>query len=150
MNDDKKMSRPVIPIDWKIVDQFLEYGCPGTEIAALFGMHPETLYRRTQQEQGIGFTEYSAKKKSKGDAYIRQAQYLKAIGKKEGQGDNVMLIWLGKQRLGQTDAPPEQIVHAEIDKRFSAVMNQLSQLQSGDKSVISLSAEAPKPKQCNQ
>ena len=41
-----------------------------------------------------------------------------------------MAIWLGKQWLGQKETVPENQVSEEIDKRFIAMMNQLSSLQS--------------------
>ena len=37
------MSPPPIEIDWNIVDDFLIAGSSGTEVAAFFGMAPDTL-----------------------------------------------------------------------------------------------------------
>lgn len=91
-------SRPIIPIDWDQVDKLLMSGCLGTEIASAIGCCPDTLYQRTLQEKGMIFSEYSRKKKEKGDTILRHAQFAKAA-----KGDNTMLIWLGKLRLGQRD-----------------------------------------------
>ncbi len=94
----RPQSRPVIPIDWDQVDKLLISGCTGTEIASSIGCCPDTLYDRTEQEKGVLFSEYSRQKKEKGDTLLRQAQFAKAA-----KGDNTMLIWLGKLRLGQRD-----------------------------------------------
>lgn len=90
--------RPAIPIDWNMVDRYLESDCTGTEIAGVIGCHPHTLYERCVQEKGITFSEYSAQKRSKGDALLRAKQFAEAM-----RGDRGMLIWLGKQRLGQKE-----------------------------------------------
>lgn len=98
--ESKKITKPLIPIDWKKADDLLTAGCHGTEVASYFGMHPETFYDRVKIEKGIGFTEYSSKKKSHGEALIRAQQFKKALGQTE-EGDNTLLIWLGKTRLKQ-------------------------------------------------
>ena len=86
------------PIDWNIVDNALVAGCSGVEIAGLLGVHYETLYDRTVKEKGKSFTEYSHEKKAKGDSLLRQKQFQEAM-----KGDRGMLIWLGKNRLGQRE-----------------------------------------------
>lgn len=96
------MSRPEIKIDWAIVDDLLTSGCLGTEVAAYFAMHPDTFYRRVEEKHGMGFTDFLQQKRSKGDALIRAQQYAKSIGITK-KGDNMMLIWLGKNRLNQND-----------------------------------------------
>lgn len=99
------MSRPEKPIDWAKVDQLLIAGCLGTEIAAHFDMHSHTFYDRVMGQYGVTFTDYCAEKRSKGDSLLRAKQYEKAL-----QGDNVMLVWLGKVRLKQreNDVPSDQ------------------------------------------
>lgn len=120
-----RVSRPLIPIDWDRTDELLEAGALGTEIAAYFGMHPETFYDRVRTKYEIGFTQYVAEKKSKGDALIREAQYKKAIRKL----DNTMLIWLGKQRLGQKENNGDVVVSADVLKAFDQLMAQIDSAQ---------------------
>lgn len=120
------MPRKEIPIDWKRVDELLEAGCLGTEIASYFGMHPDTFYKRVELQYRMGYSAYSAQKKATGEALIREAQYKKAIKK----NDNTMLVWLGKQRLGQKESPSEHAVSEEIMKYYMEVMNQIATLQS--------------------
>ena len=85
-------------IDWNLVNKLLEAGCTGTEIAPHFGIHYETLYDRAYKDFGIMWTEYAQRLRQKGDSSLRAVQYAKAL-----KGDNMMLIWLGKNRLGQRD-----------------------------------------------
>jgi len=47
------------------------------------------------------FAAYSQEKRAQGDDMLRVTQFSKAINEK----DRGMLIWLGKQRLGQHDNP---------------------------------------------
>lgn len=93
------MARPEKPIDWKKVDDLLMAGCHGTEIAPHFDMHVNTFYDKVMEVHNIGFTEYSALKRSHGDSLLRHVQYGKAL-----KGDNSMLIWLGKNRLNQKES----------------------------------------------
>ena len=48
------MARPKIEINWKIVDQYLVAGATGTEVAAVLGIHPETLYNKCKKEHKYG------------------------------------------------------------------------------------------------
>lgn len=126
------MSRPHIPIDWKLVNDMLEAGCQGTEIASALAMHPETFYNRVSQRFGVGFTEYSQAKRAKGDGNLKMAQYLKALGRTK-EGDNTLLIWLGKQRLGQKENAIEEKFPHEALKPFTDIMNQITSLQTDRK-----------------
>lgn len=91
--------RPQIEIDWKAVNQYLIAGCSGQEIAGFLGIHPDTLYLAVKRKYNQVFTEYSAMYKQKGDAILKAKQFETAINDKNIS----MLIWLGKQRLGQKD-----------------------------------------------
>lgn len=90
--------RPEKPINWDRVNELLEAGCHGTEICPHFDLTPEAFYERVQKKFGINFSEYSQKKRQKGDSILREKQFKKAI-----KGDNTLLIWLGKNRLGQKE-----------------------------------------------
>ena len=92
------MVRPEKTIDWDRVDKLLEAGCHGTEICAHFDLTADRFYDRVKEKYGMSFTEYSQEKRQKGDSILRETQFNKAI-----DGDNMMLIWLGKNRLGQKD-----------------------------------------------
>lgn len=134
------MSRPEIPIDWKRVDELLTAGCLGTEVAAYLGMHPDTFYHRVEEKHGMGFSEYFAGKKSNGNALLREAQYTKAMKK----SDNTMLIWLGKQRLGQKENSGEMVISDDVLKAFNELMSQVDKAQSERKYSSSQAINADK------
>lgn len=90
--------RPAKEIDWDKVDRLLEAGCLGTEIAANIGISVSAFYARTEQDKGMNFSQYLQLKRSKGDSLLRVKQFKKAM-----DGDNVMLLWLGKNRLNQKE-----------------------------------------------
>ena len=92
--------RPMISIDWDVVNKMLEAGAKGTEVAAKLGIHADTLYNRCAELYGMTFSDYSAKNKAKGDYDLRLEQHSKAKA-----GNTMMLIWLGKQRLEQRENP---------------------------------------------
>ena len=96
------MARTEAPIDWNKVDELLEAGCPGTEVAACLGIHANTLYDRIEKKYNCNYRDYLYQKRAKGDHLIRQQQYNKALGLTD-KGDNTLLIWLGKCRLKQTE-----------------------------------------------
>ena len=98
----EKSGRPYINIDMKVVDDLLAAGCNGSQIANYIGVHHDTLYNRIQDDYNITFTEYSVKKRQKGESMLHASQFKKAMS-----GDTSMLIWLGKNRLGQKDKSEE-------------------------------------------
>ena len=99
------MSRPQAEINWDIVAEYLEAGCSGAEIAAMLGISAHTLYDRCLTDNGIMFSEYSQQKREKGDLILKKVQFEAAIKDK----DRSMLIWLGKQRLGQKEKGEQDI-----------------------------------------
>lgn len=109
-NNKKKPGRLKANIDWDIVDRLLIAGCPGTEIAAHFGVHPDTLYIKCQEEKNMGFSHYSQQKKSVGNNMLRQKQFELAM-----EGNGSMLIWLGKNKLGQSDVVNNNINAEGLD-----------------------------------
>ncbi|TXD47358.1 hypothetical protein [Polaribacter sp. IC073] len=92
------MARPKITIDWKQVDKLLAIFCEGTEIASYLGMHPNTFYDRVQEEFKMSFTDYKRQKGELGNIVLRKAQFEAAT-----EGNTSMMIFLGKQKLGQSD-----------------------------------------------
>lgn len=120
--------RPEKEIDWDKVDHLLRAGCLGTEVAATFGMHPNTFYTRVQQEYNCIFSEYLQQKRADGDAAIRARQYEKALGLND-IGDNSLLIWLGKNRLGQRNEDKLSIVTQEQQNTLDKTMDMVDFLQ---------------------
>lgn len=122
------MSRPEKEIDWDKVDKLMMSGCTGTEIAPHFDIHHETLYNRLSEKYGMGFTEYSRKMKCYGDSILRTKQYEKALTK-----DNGMMIWLGKQRLGQTDQV--KTIHS-FDGELKGLLDLLKSLKPKEPQLV--------------
>lgn len=82
--------RPLIKIDKGEVEKLARLGCNDTEIGNFFGVHPTTIGKRFS----VILTKGRAERKAK----LRQMQWKAAEG-----GNIAMLIWLGKQELGQIE-----------------------------------------------
>ena len=74
------------------VEQLARYGCTNTEIAQFYGCD-ESLIRKS-------YSEFLTKGRAEGKTNLRKWQY--NVAKK---GNVTMLIWLGKQVLGQSENP---------------------------------------------
>jgi len=94
------MARPRIPIDWDQVDKMCAIHCTGEEQAAILGVSYDTLNRACQREYEMSFAEYFRQKASHGRMSLRRKQYTAAM-----DGNTTMLVWLGKNWLGQSDQP---------------------------------------------
>lgn len=122
------MARPEKLIDWNRVDSLLQAGCLGTEIAAAFDMHPQTFYTKVEEQYKTSFTQYSQERRAIGDSILREKQYQKALGLTE-TGDNTLLIWLGKNRLGQRNEDKLSIVTSEQQATLDKTMDMVDFLQ---------------------
>mgnify|MGYP003649989596 FL=1 len=100
MSDKKpaKMGRPQFVIDWKVVESMCGIYCTGEEIAGVLGCSYDTLERAIKREYSLTFAEFFEQKAAKGKVSLRRKQFDSALS-----GDRTMLIWLGKQWLGQQD-----------------------------------------------
>jgi len=85
-------------IDWDTVGKLLEADCKTVDIARQLGVSEMTLYRRCKADLNVSYVTFSQQKKMLGDNLLRAKQYQTAMS-----GNVTMQIWLGKQRLGQTD-----------------------------------------------
>ena len=110
-------------IDWDKVDQYFICGCNIVQACAALGLHRNTLYERCEKEKNCTLQAYFEEKREKGNTAIHAAQFEKAIKEK----NPTMLIWLGKQRLGQKEILDEKVTK-EIEKRFDEQMNKIMEL----------------------
>ena len=76
-----------------------------------------TLNTALQREKGISFPEYYAQNAAGGKMSLRRRQYSAAM-----DGNSAMLIWLGKQWLGQKE--PEK----EADKSTAELAELIKEL----------------------
>lgn len=86
-------------IDWSLLEDLCSIFCTKEEIMNILHVTEETLDNGLKKEFKQNFTEYFKACSSPGKMSLRRAQYKKAV-----YDENVtMLIWMGKQYLGQAD-----------------------------------------------
>ena len=73
--------------------------CTAVECAAVFGIDDNTLDRRIKEAGYAGFGEFYKKYSHEGKTSLRRAQWKAATE----QLNPTMLVWMGKQMLGQKD-----------------------------------------------
>jgi hypothetical protein len=93
-----RTGRPKVQIDWDQVEKLCVIACTGEEIADFIGIDYDTLVTAIKRKFKKTFSEYFAQKSVKGTASLRRRQFEAAMA-----GDRTMMIWLGKQRLGQSE-----------------------------------------------
>jgi len=112
----KKNGRPPAPeIDWVQVDKLCILQCTAEEIGSFLNVSTDTLARRCRKKFKVTFAEYIAEKRLVGRISLRRAQWSKATT----ETNTTMLIWLGKQYLGQTD----KLDHKDVGPEKSSVVN---------------------------
>jgi hypothetical protein len=113
------MPRKKIEIDAEQVRGLARLGCTWDEIAGVLGIARTTLAVRMREKKYRDAYEQGV---AEGDVSIRRAQYDSAMKGKTG-----MLVWLGKNRLNQTDRVEthnETTIHDggnALDKLSSAI-----------------------------
>ena len=90
--------RPIYEIDYKTLDSLCGIMCTKEEIASLLEIDEDTLHNALKRDGHDGFSVYYKKKSANGKMSLRRKQYQAAI-----DGNTTMLVWLGKQVLGQSD-----------------------------------------------
>lgn len=90
------MPRHKLPIDADQVEKLAAIMCTMKEIASVVKCSVDTLERR--------FADIIEKGRDRGKMSLKRKQYEVAMS-----GNVSMLIWLGKQHLGQKDKSPEEI-----------------------------------------
>ena len=92
------MARPKkYNIDKEQVEKLSALGCTNTEIASFFGCEDSLISK--------SYSRNVTKGKEKGKIRLRQMQW-----KSAERGSVPMLIWLGKQVLGQTDRQEVEVI----------------------------------------
>lgn len=97
----KGPSKPLSDDDFEKVIQMIRIQCTAQEICDVLGMSEDTLGRRIAErkiEDVKNFADLYKKHQGEGKASLRRAQW-----KAAQNGNPSMLIWLGKQMLGQKD-----------------------------------------------
>lgn len=94
------MSRP-IEIDETVIEKLAGYGLKYVDIAEIHGCDPKTIKDKYQAPY------------ERGRANMRQKLRQKQLEEAEN-GNSALLIWLGKQYLGQSDKLSEDSTTAKI------------------------------------
>lgn len=93
-----KGGRPKKEIDYNLVENLCKLQCTGEEIASALNIDYKTLNLRINDKYKMGFSQYYKKASAGGKMSLRRKQMEVAMS-----GNVSMLIWLGKQYLGQSD-----------------------------------------------
>ena len=97
--DEKRRSGPGsgAVFDYGVVERSAAVGCSKEEIASVIGIARSAFYRHIDEDERLrAALENGA---AKGRATLRRLQW-----KGAEEGNATMLVWLGKQLLGQRDA----------------------------------------------
>lgn len=84
--------------DWDKIKSACEIQCTGAEIASIMGFSYDTLERKIKEKYKKSAAEWIKEQSQGGRASLRRLQW-----KAANNGNTSMLIWLGKQYLGQSD-----------------------------------------------
>lgn len=93
-----KMGRPIKEIDKKSFENLCALQCTQLEIADFFDCCDDTINNWCKKEYGMTFSDIYKVKSAPGKISLRRLQW-----KAAEKGNSALLVWLGKQYLGQTD-----------------------------------------------
>lgn len=99
------MGRPKKDISPEQVENLAAIQCTDLEICAVLGISHDTLMRRKREP---AFMEALENGRAKGRASLRRAQFKAATS-----GNTALLVWLGKQFLGQSDKLDQTVDQTE-------------------------------------
>lgn len=111
------MGRPLLDLDEELIEKLASIHCTMEEIASVCKCSVDTLENR--------FSETIKEARAKGKSSLRRYQWEGAQ-----KGNPAMLIWLGKQLLGQKDVSrieleqiPDHLFTQEAERRLKLVSN---------------------------
>ncbi len=105
--------RPHKEIDKKQFENLCRIQCTRDEICAFLEVSDKTLTAWCKRTYGKSFSAIFSEKRGLGKISLRRAQYEKAM-----EGNPTMLIWLGRQYLGQVDQPEDSVDTEDTDAYF--------------------------------
>lgn len=112
----KKNGRPKKEINKDELDKLLRLSMSLKETANWFDCSEMTMLRFIKKEYGEGFDTLRDKRFVYTKAAIKRCQIEKAL-----KSDNTMLIWCGKQYLGQSDKNQLQVEDVTIRDKAEAL-----------------------------
>lgn len=118
-----KRGRKKLPIDWEKVGKMIMAGSNGAQVAASLNIDYSTLVRRCDEDLNTNFTDFFNQKREAGNNLLFNKQFEVAM-----KGDRGMLIWLGKNRLDQTDKRQNVNVEIRDDRTEEEVLQSIEDL----------------------
>lgn len=94
------------------VQKMFQAGCTSSEVCSAQAVCLKTMQDFVYEQTGMKLGEFKQFCAEQGNATLREVQYDKAVA-----GDNTMLIFLGKDRLGQSDRRDLNL-HVDIFTEF--------------------------------
>jgi hypothetical protein len=125
----------VVNPDLKQVEKLGRFQCTYEELAAWFEVNKRTVIRWMENE---AFQSAFEKGKAQGRISLRQAQVQTAL-----KGNPTMLIWMGKQLLGQKD-----VIHQEVSGELNTTEGAREKLLTKLSTLAETSADgasSPRP-----
>lgn len=107
-----KDGRPPFVVDYEKLSALCRIHCTEIECAAVLGCHMDTLSQCLKRDGHGSFPEYFKIHSSTGKVSLRRRQWRAAVE----DGNVTMMIWLGKNHLGQRDQPEEVQDNSQLDK----------------------------------
>jgi hypothetical protein len=114
--------RTSIKINWDEANFALQAGCTGAEIAESLGCNKATFYYQVEKKYKIKYQHHLQNLRRKGLNSIKMKQYQIAM-----KGNVTMLIWLGKQYLGQKEDPKGT---KEFDGKLNEFLDALKNIKN--------------------
>jgi AraC-like DNA-binding protein len=125
-----KAGRPRIEINADNFKDLCELQCTLSEIAGFFRCNESTIERWCKREYGKNFAEVYKMFSASGKISLRRWQR-----KAAKQGNAAVLIWLGRNELGQSENPEKEEAITEQDDALSASLRELGEVLESDESV---------------
>ena len=110
-------------IDYTKLDAMCAIQCTGEECSAILNIDYDTLNAGLKRDGHGGFSDYFKLKGANGKMSLRRKQFEQA-----SSGNSTMLIWLGKQWLGQAEKSEnitKDITHEVTDEELNAKIMEL-------------------------
>ena len=134
-----KGGRPRKEIDQTYFEGLCEIQCTLEEISSVLKVSEDTVERWCKRTYELGFADAYKKFSATGKTSLRRSQFNVAL-----QGNPTLLIWLGKQYLGQTDKPlDESVVGVNPAQIASSVCSLLKDLVSRHRTQMGESSATP-------
>ena len=123
------MARPRKEIDRKQFESLCGLQCTKEEICDFFELTDKTLDRWCRETYESSFSDVFKQKRGLGKISLRRAQYETAL-----KGNTSLLIWLGKQYLGQTENVIVGIDKPKQDDALTAALKEEARrMENADK-----------------